>query len=171
MRLTIVAAVVLAVASGVAGIPVPAGGGIVVGPWNAAPVLHAITSAKVVDSFLLAGLGMVDSDAITNVGGYRVLTAAGALDSFLVAALARTIQQASRDTCGLPTECVFEPGYAFRVHDASPPLDILISSDCEAWVFQRAMEPIAGYSPWARCVRDSLHALVARAFPDSAGSR
>jgi hypothetical protein len=141
-----------------------------VGPWNAAPLLGAITSARKVESFLLSAGGMVP-DSIPNIGQYRIAGAGPQADSAEVATLLNAVRVASSDTCGLPVRGLFDPRYAFRFHDAIPPLDLLISLDCQAWHFQRGMQSVPGCRPWCGCVGDSLKKLVGAVFADSVVSR
>jgi hypothetical protein len=142
--------------------------------WDAAPVLKAIKSSHNAETFLLANTGprgiVFDASGPT-IDGYRIHSSGPGPDSSAVSLLQRTIRRAARERCGAPDECLFEPRYAIRFHDAKPPLDILISFDCEAWSFQRGMERVPGFLPYARCVRDSLRHLMARVFPDSGGVR
>jgi hypothetical protein len=84
--------------------------------------------------------------------------------------LLRLVVRASRDSCGSPMECIFDPRYAFRVHDADPPLDILISFDCSAWHMQREMKHLP-HSVWTDCIRDSLVQLITAVFGDSVERR
>jgi len=140
-----------------------------VGPWDPAPLLKAIRSARSVEAFLLNG-GLVP-DSIPNIGRYRIVSACRAPDSTAIAALVVAVRSASRDTCGFPMACTFDPRCALRFHDQEQPLDILISFDCEVWQFQRGLRPVAGYSPWSHCVRTTLEAVVAQLCKDVGGVR
>jgi len=130
-------------------------------------ILTAVGSAVQAESFLLAPeLNFLHRDK-PRLHVWPIVTRGHDADSSQRAALLHLLGRARRDPCPIPPEhCGFDPTYGLRFHDASAPLDMLVSSDCTCWCFLRGEESEGGYHSGSPADGDSLRALIRHLFPN-----
>lgn len=154
------------------------------------PVLVAALDSTVrIETYVLDGsAAMVDAATTPNVGGYRIVGPGPVPRVTLARRLIPIVERASDSKCGvpLPSQCEFQPRFAFRFLGTGTPLELLVSKDCTSFAFVRGRwhashsisdgrggylkdadgRPMPGLGRSTAFISDSLLAICNGVFPE-----